>query len=179
MQLVFRFFLPKGSVLVAMGWGWGPVPASIMRRSTCGSQCDAPRALDTLPEGRRGMCIALSLCAWPHAQLWSLSCLPQRVAFHLLPFYGHEYFLAQGHPSGVGQSWGRIPSPPLYAEYMTLTLLHLVFLPPYRGHPDVYSLGWAPLTANLGPQDMLRGPWQNLGTEEPNCLRFNSQTSRL
>lgn len=42
--------------------------------------------------------------------LWP-SRLPQGVDLGPLPFYRQEYFLAQGHPSGVGHSWGCTPCP--------------------------------------------------------------------
>ena len=134
--------------------------ATCSRRSwpkgMCGSQLAALLGSGHTPWGAHslggmvGTCPAPSLCA--RLSLWS-SGLPQGIDFGLLSFYGQECFLAHGHPSAIGQSWGCVPSPAHCAVHMTSTLFRLLFLPAYRGCPADCSLA-----------GLLPGPTLNLST---------------
>lgn len=134
--------------------------ATCSRRSwpkgMCGSQLAALLGSGHTPWGAHslggmvGTCPAPSLCA--RLSLWS-SGLPQGIDFGLLSFYGQECFLAHGHLSAIGQSWGCVPSPAHCAVHMTSTLFRLLFLPAYRGCPADCSLA-----------GLLPGPTLNLST---------------
>lgn len=100
------------------------------------------------------MFTALFLCARP-GFLW-LYCLTKRVDFGFLPFYKHECFLAQGHPAGVGQTWGHVPPLPACAEHSTLMFSGPLSLHVPGGCPADRPLGWAPPGAGLASLDKLK-----------------------
>lgn len=85
-----------------------------------------------------------------------LYCLTQRVEFGLLPLYKHECFLAQGHPAGVGQTWGRVPPLPACAEHLTLMFSSPLSPHVHRGCSADCPLGWAPPRAGPASPDKLK-----------------------